>query len=749
MKPVSAAYRQSMKQNMRNRSFVRVTMFLEDPSAIEDGGWADTGLTPYSEYDTLGYSYDYGKTYATLELNRWTLDGQQMLIEEGEGYTEQGVILDSVSDGEGNFSDPPTLTRTFTTDHALHGLTLTFDSRCGDWPTNLTVRFYRLGELVDEQTVDVTTQTAVILTEQDYVDAVQIAFNAALPYHRPRVEYVLYGIQVTYDGAKVSTLTQSHDIDPLSRRLPKETASVTLLDYSNDYDPDNPTGFFRYIEEKARLRIQHGYTVKVGTVEWIDPDEYLLDGKPNVANHKALFSSTGMIGSLTGVFYKSKLGAKNLYDMAEEVLLDAALTPTATGGNPWVIDDSLKAMFTEAVLPIDTHMNCLQLIAHAARCTLYTDDENIIHIEPFGVTVKGIYAGVWADNGETWYSEWGTVDSGNDGTMPFASLELNRWVLDGGMDIISADAPEGRGYVSNGMMAANGTSDTAPMFSKIFNTSHDLSVLALRFDNLAEIFPHTVQVCYYKEDELVDTRIEEVLDSTAYIYSDAANDCTSIEVYMLSGLPYHRFRVSKVYYREDDFTLDFNTISEDSMETTKIDKLQAVTVAVYHYTKAAQEGKLHESTTTAETLHIEFSDVVTDLNISVSGGTLISSTIYGRAADLVLSEGTKTVTINGYSMEQSNSIFTMEVSSTGEVDVEENPLITDYDMAEALAKHIAAYLTMRNTYDVSYRGNPELETQDIIGLQTDYTPEMDALVLVDEITYNGALSGKMKVKGLI
>jgi hypothetical protein len=300
------------------------------------------------------------------------------------------------------------------------------------------------------------------------------------------------------------------------------------------------------------------------------------------------------------------------------------------------------------------------------------------------------------------------------------------------------------------MMGVDGTPETAPLFSKTFNASHDLSVLALQFDNLAGLFPHTIKVRYYKGDALADTRTVTVLDSTAYIYSDAANDCTGIEVCMLDGLPYQRFRVSKVYYREDDFTLDFNTISVDSLETTKVDKLKAVTVAIYHYAQTAQEEKLHESTTTEESLHVEFSGVVTGLKINVSGGTLISSTIYGRAIDLALSSGgTKTVTITGYNMEESSTLYTREVSSTGEVDVEKNPLISNLTTAQALAEHIAAYLTMRNTYNVTYRGNPELETQDIIGLQTDYTHEMDALILVDKITYNGALSGELKVKGLI
>ena len=78
-----------------------------------------------------------------------------------------------------------------------------------------------------------------------------------------------------------------------------------------------------------------------------------------------------------------------------------------------------------------------------------------------------------------------------------------------------------------------------------------------------------------------------------------------------------------------------------------------------------------------------------------------------------------------------------------------NPLISDPEMQEALAEHYAAYLGYRSTYDASYRGNPELEVGDLIVLQTTYTEEMDAIVLVNELTYNGTISGKVKVKGLL
>ena len=94
-------------------------------------------------------------------------------------------------------------------------------------------------------------------------------------------------------------------------------------------------------------------------------------------------------------------------------------------------------------------------------------------------------------------------------------------------------------------------------------------------------------------------------------------------------------------------------------------------------------------------------------------------------------------------------VVSYDVAGDGETDVEENPLITSDGMSDALAEHVAKYLQMRNTYDASYRGNPELEAGDIIGLQTRYTDDMDALLLVDEIEFNGSLKGKVKVKGLI
>ena len=587
MKQVSDAYSACMKSPMRNQSFVEVKFSNVDTSAAGDGALSSNGAQSYSEFETIKYDYKYKETYATLELNRWSLDGNTVIVPSGT--KRDGFISSNMSNQDGLFSTQAVLTSTFVKAHALRGLTLIFDTRCKEWVIGVTVAYYLNGKIV--KTLNLTVSDTKLVSEEtvDACDKVVITFGSTLPYRRPRLERIIYGVEKTFTNNDIISTKQSHDVDPITRRLPQETMELVILDFEHNYDPDNPDGIYKYIDQNSPISIRFGYELPNGTVEWLKEDNYVLDGRPKVKNNQATFSATGLIGSLNGMFYKSKLGRKSLYDMAVEVLTDANLPLAKHGGNAWVIDNSLKQIYTTAALPINTHMVCLQLIAHAACCQLYTTDDNIICIEPF--------------------------------------------------DLVQLE-----------------------------NTS--------------------------------------------------------------------------------GFSLDFSTIAENSQSVSKIEQLKAVSVAKYSYTADADARTLYEDTTTDTQLHVEFSSIVQDVQITVSGGSLVSSNVYARAVDLVLTTGTKSVVITGKSVSENSVILSYPVQADGEVDTEENTLITSDSMCTALATHVVAYLTKRNTYDVEYRGNPELETRDIIGLQTPYTAQTNAIILTDEITFDGALSGKLKVKSL-
>ena len=584
MKQVSEAYKESMAKPLRNRSHVRVLFNNNDATIPPDGQWVGNNELGISNTKTIDYSLLYGAPYATLEINRWTLDGSfDVAKEDASG----GFIASEISNGDGEMASPVVLTREFSKTHTIPQMSIVFDSRTGVNPESVLVDFYLDGRIEKSFSIPVDGDSVSFAADVSECDKITITFGKLPPYRRARLESITYGVQNVFFGNEIESTKQNHDIDPLSRRLPKETMQFTILDYDRKYDPDNPSGIWKYVAEKSSVAIQFGYELPNGLVEWVAPDNYTLDGRPAFSNNRATFKATGFTGRLSGKYYKGSVGKKSFYALAEEVLQDAELPPMPDGSSPWVIDESLKTMYTTAAMPIDTHANCLQLIAHACGCTLRTNDENIILIERF---------------------------------------ELR-----------------------------------------------------------------------------------------------AASD--------------------------KNFNLLFDSVAQNGQTMAKIDQLKAVNVHKTVY-KEEDTSVIYQETTDEENIHIEFSAPASNVTVTVSGGTLISSKIYARAVDLVLSSGSKTITIKGNTISEQSSIYSFPVSSHGSVDEEKNPLITNNDMCVFLANHIAKYLQLRNTYDVSYRGNPEVECGDLIAFQTMYTQKTGGLVLTDEITFNGTLKGKLKIKAI-
>jgi len=751
VKEVSNAYKRDMKQILRNPSYVKLVFQNVDTSAAGDGYWDDNGHEAYSETDTLDYERIYGRTMATLELNRWTLDGAYDIYNPAKTYID-GFTSSLLSDANGEFDTAPTLFREFSAYHSMAGLTILFDSREVSCPLLCNIIFYKDGEIVLNETIDHPNSVEVITTDPvESYDKIVISPTYMLPYHRFRVEEVYFGVIQRFTNKDIITLNRTHDVDPLSRRLPKEELNFTILDFEHRYDPDNPKGWYVYVEEKAPVQIAFGYELNDGTIEWLDPNLYLLDAKPMTNNARVNFTASSLLGSMTGTYYKDTVGTKNLYDMAEAILIDAGLTKTPSGENPWIIDETLKDMYTTAVLPVDTHANNLQRIAHAARCTLYTDSNNIVRIAPFGVSIVGIYEGETTDNGHEVFSEWDTTGTGNQNNRTYATLELNRWVLSNNsqQDILPDSDYAKYGYVSSYVSDADGYYATNPVFEREFDNMCDLNALRLRFDSATDEWVRSFMVEYYRNGVLVDTQIvTDIAEVEALATSSNANLINKVRVTILKAAPYRRCRVERVYFRTSDFMLDFTSITERSQVISKIDRLKSISVAQYAYVEGTENIVLYAATCTKETLHVEFGQPVKNVSITVTGGTLVDSEVYGRAADLTMTAGTKIVEIRGYPLTETNEVTKTLIHSTGEEDVEENTLITSDEMREALTSHVTSYLSMRSTYDVQYRGNPELEAGDIIGMQTRYTDDMDVLILVDEITFNGAISGVLKAKGL-
>ncbi len=84
----------------------------------------------------------------------------------------------------------------------------------------------------------------------------------------------------------------------------------------------------------------------------------------------------------------------------------------------------------------------------------------------------------------------------------------------------------------------------------------------------------------------------------------------------------------------------------------------------------------------------------------------------------------------------------------GEMEKIENPLITTPGHLKSVALWVANYLRLRNTYVFDYRGNPELESNDRITIQSNFAKDVPAVILKHVIQFDGGLKGRAIVKKL-
>ena len=185
-----------------------------------------------------------------------------------------------------------------------------------------------------------------------------------------------------FTGDKILSIVQTDDVDPLSRRLPTETVKFSISDLDGEYSPYSPTGIWERMDTHTTVAVRLGYTVN-GEIEWLETDNYYLDGKPVYENGVVTFEASRRLSHLTEIYNKATpnfMPEVTLKALALSVLTDAGLE-----SNQYILDDSLENVYAVSVLPVATHAECLQMIAHAAGCTLFTKPDGNICIKKFEI----------------------------------------------------------------------------------------------------------------------------------------------------------------------------------------------------------------------------------------------------------------------------------------------------------------------------------------------------------------------------
>jgi hypothetical protein len=190
---------------------------------------------------------------------------------------EMGTLIPAsgdLSDADGNFSSPQTVTQEFSGVTVLQNIVLTF---ANSYPVDLTVSVSSAGDVVYSQTITGNTDPRIEVTGFTvfYPDKITITatkWSAALePMASPDV---LPGYSATWTEDNLTELRVQMQADFSALSLPCGTAELTLDNTDGTFDPQALGSLFLSIEEGQPVPVELGVELADSSIEYIPVGTY-------------------------------------------------------------------------------------------------------------------------------------------------------------------------------------------------------------------------------------------------------------------------------------------------------------------------------------------------------------------------------------------------------------------------------------------------------------------------------------------
>ena len=267
----SAAYLAAITGDTR-RVLLKAVIHIIDPDMQLTGGSADS-LAPWAKTAEL---YDYRFTtarYATLEQDRWLLDGSFNIFPDDYQVSEHMGVADAqLSGADGSFASPAWAAITFSDVSVLQAFSVYFPSDPLEGVAeDFTVEVLSAGQTFFTKTVTGNTASAVAFegfTVQT-PDTIRVTVTKwSLPSRRMRVVEILPGVyeEWTEDIVAAFDCKQQGDVSCLS--LPYGTCTLKMDNLSRRFEPRSKSGLFQSIEERQGVETYIGVRLADGSVEY-------------------------------------------------------------------------------------------------------------------------------------------------------------------------------------------------------------------------------------------------------------------------------------------------------------------------------------------------------------------------------------------------------------------------------------------------------------------------------------------------
>lgn len=735
MYEVSQSYKDSMKSEIRNRHYMKVSLGLINQEAQSSAVVENQSqYTAYSDLETIFDKNDIGLVYATLEQDFFKMDGSMTFMpRDASEYQKNGLITSEL------FQENMLIEFSFGYGASdIRGLSIQFGD---NYPTLFSVI------TSDGTEVEFENDKGFFETETVFenTDSITLKIKSIhIPNQRLRIYYIKFGLGLQYDNDWIMSTESSSTLSAINEDLPEINFSVNLRNDDQRFNVDNPSSEINFLETGQKLSVQYGHELDNGTIEWMQLHT-LQVSEWSADDTQAKISAVDRFKYMSESYYKGRYyeDGISLYDLAVDVLEDAGLE-----GNEYYIESFLKNIIVHNPIPKVTHKEALQIIANAGRCILSIDRYGKAKIHN-----DFIPENTTTSNGVTYYSDVSNVDD-NKSKKAFATLEKDFFSMNGTMYFLPRTGIADTGYVSEQISLEDCTFTQNPIITRTLEAKYRCYGIQIKFNGSV---PSEFVIRTFSDNVLADTftvneGITELYETDHY-FSDF--DKMEIE-FVKTEIPYNRIHVDYIVFGDEtDYKIEYDDLYS-TPTGTQLELVKNVKNARTIYSKSSNQEELANDKITYDgsTVFYYFSDACYGYEASIVEPTEGQSVLVKSSGAYFVEIEFSNVQMNleieiritGYKYNVSTSYYTIPVNNRGNDQEWSNPLISDYEHCKDVAEWLANYYAAGVEYELDYRGEPAIDCGDVIFQENKYDSELKTIVEEFQLSFNGGISGALRTR---
>ena len=376
--------------------------------------------------------------------------------------------------------------------------------------------------------------------------------------------------------------------------------------------------------------------------------------------------------------------ANRIYDRTAYDEAESILQDAGLQPDEYYIDEYLRDVNLHNPIPNGMHKECLQILANACRSIIKQDvNGRIMIVANFANLIDPMDLTV-STNGVASWSKPNNILFGSD--VVYAEMTQDFFKADGSMYFLPEDENYlETSYVSEQIADEDGLFEVNPTITISMPAAYTYFGVNLKFDGNPpqEIIIHT-----YNAGELIGSKKFTDLSNNSTLFSEFKSFDTMVFEFA-KGYPNNRVLVNQITFGDlSDYVLTKTDMLSQPIGY-KEKRVKAVRCKIFTFENDSE----------------------------------------------------------GNPQEIEDEVFATKIlNEMGEIKTINNPLVSTQEHAELLAEWIGNYYANNISYEVDYRGRPDVNASDIIHMESDVLNNLQVEIRKHTLKYNGAFSGSMELR---